>query len=125
MRVVADVDSLERATVQAVAPEYLDDTVPGWLLPMDPGTVGRAQCAVPLSHDEADPALIDVHIERYRARGFAPAWRLPDLPSFTPFHAELGRRGPREGALEAAHGRPYGAGDDYAVGHRIDPLLDF
>lgn len=93
MRVVADVDSLERATVQAVAPEYLDDTVPGWLLPMDPGTVGRAQCAVPLSHDEADLALIDVHIERYRARGFAPAWRLPDLPSFTPFHVALGRRG--------------------------------
>lgn len=93
MRVVADVDSLERATVQAVAPEYLDDTVPGWLLPMDPGTVGRAQCAVPLSHDEADPALIDVHIERYCARGFAPAWRLPDLPSFTPFHVALGRRG--------------------------------
>lgn len=92
-RIVADVDSLERATVQAVAPEYLDETVPGWLLPMDPGTVGRAQCAVPLSHGESDPALIDTHIERYRARGFAPAWRLPDLPSFTPFHVELGRRG--------------------------------
>ena len=32
MRGAADVDSLERATVQAVAPEQLDDTVPGWLL---------------------------------------------------------------------------------------------
>jgi GNAT superfamily N-acetyltransferase len=93
MRVAADVESLERATVQAVAPEQLDDTVPGWLLPMDPGTVGRAQCAVPLSHAEPDTALIDTIVQRYRVRGFAPAWRLPDLPSFAAFHAALGRHG--------------------------------
>jgi ribosomal protein S18 acetylase RimI-like enzyme len=93
MRVAADVDSLERATVQAVAPEQLDDTVPGWLLPMDAGTVGRAQCAVPLSHAEPDAALIDTILQRYRARGFAPAWRLPDVPSFAAFHAALGQRG--------------------------------
>jgi ribosomal protein S18 acetylase RimI-like enzyme len=93
MRVATDVDSLERATVQAVAPEQLDDTVPGWLLPMDAGTVGRAQCAVPLSHAEPDAALIDAIADRYRARGFAPAWRLPDVPSFAAFHAALGQRG--------------------------------
>lgn len=93
MRVAIDVGSLERATVQAVAPERLDDTVPGWLLPMDPGTVGRAQCAVPLSHAEPDLALIDTIIERYQAHGFTPAWRLPDVPSFAAFHAALGHRG--------------------------------
>ncbi len=93
MRVATDVDSLERATVQAVAPEQVDDTVPGWLLPMDPGTVGRAQCAVPLSHAEPEGALIDPIIERYRGRGFAPAWRLPDVPTFTAFHAALRQRG--------------------------------
>ncbi|MCM3564254.1 GNAT family N-acetyltransferase [Hydrogenophaga intermedia] len=93
MRGAADVDSLERATVQAVAPEQLDDTVPGWLLPMDPGTVGRAQCAVPLSHAEPDVGLIDTIVQRYRERGFAPAWRLPDVPSFATFHTALGQRG--------------------------------
>lgn len=93
MRVATDVDSLERATVQAVAPEQLDDTVPGWLLPMDAGTVGRAQCAVPLAHTEPDRALINTIVQRYRARGFAPAWRLPDVPSFAAFHAALGQRG--------------------------------
>ncbi len=93
MRVATDVDSLERATVQAVAPEQLDDTVPGWLLPMDPGTVGRAQCAVPLSHAAPDVRLIDDIAERYRARGFTVAWRLPDVPAFAPFTQALGGRG--------------------------------
>lgn len=89
----ADPESLERATVQAVAPERLDDSVPGWLLPMDPGTVGRAQCAVPLSHAEPDLTLVDTIVARYRACGFAPAWRLPDLPAFAGLHAALAQRG--------------------------------
>lgn len=93
MAAAVDVASLERATVHAVAPEHVDDSVPGWLLPMDPGTVGRAQCAVPLSHAAPDAALIEPIVQRYRARGFAPAWRLPDLPSFAAFHAALGRHG--------------------------------
>jgi GNAT superfamily N-acetyltransferase len=89
----ADVESLERATLQAVAPEHIDASVPGWLLPMDGGTVGRAQCAVPLSHAEPDAALIDPIVQRYRERGFTPAWRLPDLPAFAGFHAALAARG--------------------------------
>jgi ribosomal protein S18 acetylase RimI-like enzyme len=93
MPVAADVESIERATLQAVAPEFVDDTVPGWLLPMDPGTVGRAQCAVPLSHAAPDARLIETIVQRYRARGFAPAWRLPDLPAFQAFHAALAQGG--------------------------------
>ena len=89
----ADVESLERATLQAVAPEHVDDSVPGWLMPMDGGTVGRAQCAVPLSHAAPDPALIEPIAQRYRERGFAPAWRLPDTEAFAAFHAALAARG--------------------------------
>ncbi|MBX3609815.1 MAG: GNAT family N-acetyltransferase [Hydrogenophaga sp.] len=88
-----DVDSLERATVQAVSPEFVDDGVPGWLLPMDHGTVGRAQCAVPLRHDAPDVGAIDDILARYASRGFTPAWRLPDLPSFDAFFQALSERG--------------------------------
>lgn len=76
----ADVEAIERNTLQAVAPERLDQGLAGWLLPMDPGTVGRAHCAVPLSHAEPDPALIPEIDARYRAQGFALAWRLPERP---------------------------------------------
>ncbi len=89
----AAVEAIERNTVQAVAPEQVDEGLPGWLLPMDRGTVGRAQCAVPLSHAAPDPALIDTIAERYRARGFAVAWRLPDLPEWGAFVETLGERG--------------------------------
>lgn len=88
-----DVESLERATLQAVAPEHLDASLPGWLLPMDSGTVGRAQCAVPLRHTAPDTGLIDPIVQRYRERGFTPAWRLPDLPAFAGFQAALAARG--------------------------------
>lgn len=92
----ADIDAIERNTLQAVSPEHVDAGVPGWLLPMDPGTVGRAHCAVPLSHAAPDPALIDGITERYRARGFGVAWRLPDdpgLPGWAAFCQALGARG--------------------------------
>jgi len=87
------VEAIERNTVQAVAPEQLDDGLTGWLLPMDRGTVGRAQCAVPLSHAAPDPALIDAIAERYRARGFPVAWRLPEWPEWAAFTQALGERG--------------------------------
>jgi N-acetylglutamate synthase len=74
-----DIESLERATLQAVPPEHLEE-LPGWLLPMDTGTVGRARSAVPLQHVDADPGDIDRVVARYRRQGFQPAFRLPDLP---------------------------------------------
>lgn len=76
----AEIEAIERNTVQAVAPERLDTGLPGWLLPMDPGTVGRAHCAVPLSHAAPEPALIPEIEARYRTQGFTLAWRLPDRP---------------------------------------------
>lgn len=88
----ADIEAIERATLQAVAPEVVD-TLPGWLLPMDPGTVGRARSAVPLHHGVPDPAVLDSILARYAAMGFTPAFRLPDVPDFEAFQVALRERG--------------------------------
>ena len=79
----AVVESLERATIEAVAPDQVQ-TLPGWLLPMDAGTVGRARSAVPLVHptlpeQQALQAsqLTDI-AGRYMKQGLRPAFRIPD-----------------------------------------------
>jgi GNAT superfamily N-acetyltransferase len=78
-----DIEALERATVDAVAPDALLHR-PGWLLPMDGGTIGRAHSAVPLSHpmtpnaqaqQAADVAII---VATYQGQGRVPVFRLPD-----------------------------------------------
>lgn len=77
------VEAIERATLQAVRPDVVE-TLPGWLLPMDAGTVGRAHSAVPLAHptDAARQAQLAEQVPhiaaRYRAHGLTPVFRLPD-----------------------------------------------
>lgn len=88
----ADIEAIERATLQAVAPAVVE-TMPGWLLPMDGGTVGRARSAVPLSHELPDLGLLATILARYEARGFIPAFRLPDLPTFEALQRALAQRG--------------------------------
>jgi N-acetylglutamate synthase len=88
----ADVEAIERATLQAVAPAVVE-ALPGWLLPMDSGTVGRARSAVPLHHAAPDLGLLAAILARYEARGFTPALRLPDLPAFVPFQQALRQQG--------------------------------
>lgn len=83
----ADIEAIERATLQAVAPEVVVNLLPGWLLPMDRGTVGRARSAVPLHHGEPDTALLMPLLAAYEANGFEPALRLPDLPEFDDFRS--------------------------------------
>jgi N-acetylglutamate synthase len=87
-----DIDAIERATLQAVAPEVVE-SLPGWLLPMDHGTVGRARSAVPLHHGPHDPELLPAILARYAALGFEPRLRLPDLSSFQPWFDALSQRG--------------------------------
>lgn len=87
----ADVESLERATLQAVAPEAME-VLPGWLLPMDRGTVGRAHSAVPLSHEAPEASALNAIVSRYASRGFSPVFRLPDLPSFHAMQRALQKR---------------------------------
>jgi GNAT superfamily N-acetyltransferase len=87
----ADLESLERATVEAVAPpEVLE--IGGWLVPLDNGTIGRAKSAVPLSHDLGPETVGEIEAV-YRQRGLNAAFRLADIPAFEPVRAELTRRG--------------------------------
>ncbi|MDO9402888.1 MAG: GNAT family N-acetyltransferase [Polaromonas sp.] len=89
-----DIESLERATVDAVAPQHVD-TLPGWLLPMDRGTVGRAFSAVPLTHVPADASVVAVIEARYQAQGLPTVFRLADLPAFAGLQASLQAAGYR------------------------------
>jgi GNAT superfamily N-acetyltransferase len=87
----ADLESLERATVEAVAPpEVLE--IDGWLVPLDNGTIGRAKSAVPLRHDIGPEAIGEIEAA-YRQRGLKPAFRIADVASLAPVCAELARRG--------------------------------
>jgi GNAT superfamily N-acetyltransferase len=87
----ADVESLERATVEGVAPpEVLE--IDGWLLPFAEGGMGRAKSAVPLRHD-IGPAALDEIEAAYRDRGLTPAFRLADVPALTPVRMALAARG--------------------------------
>lgn len=88
----ADIESIERATLTAVAPERVV-SLEGWLLPLDAGTVGRAHSAVPLHHGAHDPALIDTIAQRYRDAALRPVFRLPDLPTFDAWWPALVARG--------------------------------
>ena len=91
MASAADIEAIERATLQAVAPEVVQ-ALPGWLLPMDHGTVGRARSAVPLHHGAHDVDLLATILARYASLGFEPRFRLPDLPSFQPWFDALAQR---------------------------------
>ena len=84
----ADIESLERATLQAVAPEQVQE-IPGWLLPMDHGTVGRAHSAAPTAHESIDPGAANHIAAAYEAKGFRPVFRVPDRPAFDSFRARL------------------------------------
>lgn len=87
-----DVESIERATLTAVAPERVE-TMEGWLLPMDRGTVGRAHSAVPLHHRAHNPALIDTIAQHYQSAGLRPVFRLPEVAAFEPWWPVLTAQG--------------------------------
>jgi len=87
----ADVESLERATVEGVAPpEVLE--IDGWLLPLADGGMGRAKSAVPLRHDVGPAALSEIEAA-YRDRGLPPAFRLAAVPGLASVRAALTERG--------------------------------
>ena len=89
----ADIESIERATLAAVAPEEVLE-IGGWLVGLDPGTIRRAASAVPLRHDlAADPATFDAIEAAYRERGLKPAFRIADGPGLEGVRAELTSRG--------------------------------
>lgn len=71
-----DVESLERATVEGVAPGRIEE-IGGWLAPLDDGAIGRAKSAVPLSHHQDASALGDIEAA-YRRAGLSPAFRIAE-----------------------------------------------
>ena len=85
------IESLERATVAAVAPPEVAE-IAGWLAPFDNGTIGRAKCAVPLAHDLSDEAVPEV-LEAYARRGLPPGFRIADTAALAPVRAALAGRG--------------------------------
>ncbi|MBC7918870.1 MAG: GNAT family N-acetyltransferase [Rhodoferax sp.] len=93
-RFTDDIATLERATIDAVAPEAVEE-IDGWLLPFDASTIGRAKSAVPLRHSSLQVADIAAIESRYAAHGLPAAFRLTDSVGLAPLHAELEERGYR------------------------------
>lgn len=90
--VITDVESLERATLDAVAPpEVLE--LENWLLPMDRSTIGRAISAVPLRHQNLDVRSVKRIEAVYQARGLKAQFRIADVAGCAEVHQELRRAG--------------------------------
>ncbi len=88
MESLADIESIERATLAAVAPRELQE-FEGWLLAFDDGVIGRAKSAVPLSHAPPSPGIAARIERRYREKGLPAAYRLADRPQFESLYDEL------------------------------------
>ena len=95
-----DIASLERATLAAVPPQQVQE-LPGWLLALDDGTVGRAHSAVPLRHAALPAEVLDTIAARYREHGLAPMFRIPRAAGLQGLHDGLVQRGfvPRKPTL--------------------------
>lgn len=87
-----DIATLERATLDAVAPPSTQE-MNGWLLPFDNSTISRAKSAVPLRHSSIDTALLPTIEAAYTARGLKAAFRVADVPGLSDVQAELARLG--------------------------------
>ncbi|RYY49902.1 MAG: GNAT family N-acetyltransferase, partial [Comamonadaceae bacterium] len=91
-----DVAALERATYAAVPPRQLLE-LPGWLVGLDDGTVGRAHSAVPLRHDATAVNGIDAVLEAFASAGREPVVRVPSTASLEAVRARLEAAGLRAG----------------------------
>lgn len=89
-----DIEAIERATLDAVAPPAVEQ-LDRWLLPFDSSTIGRAISAVPLRHNERDATVVRAIAARYAARGMAAAFRVADVPGLAGVRAKLTRLGYR------------------------------
>ncbi|MDO8287378.1 MAG: GNAT family N-acetyltransferase [Rhodoferax sp.] len=87
-----DIASLERATLDAVAPPSTQE-MEGWLLPFDNSTIGRAKSAVPLRHNRINDQDIATIEAQYAERGLPAAYRVADVTGLESVQAELARRG--------------------------------
>lgn len=123
----ADVEAIERATAAAVAPREVLE-IGDWLITLDPGTIRRANSAVPLRHElSPDRGVFDEIEATYAARGLSSAFRIADGPDLEDVRTELTRRGyrPEQPTLVktgTALGMVAGArGEPALVGHAPGP----
>ena len=86
-----EIESLERATVEAVAPATVIE-MDGWLIALDPGTIRRAHSAAPLRHD-IDASALNAIEAAYRTAGLTPAFRLSASEGLEVVRDVLTRRG--------------------------------
>jgi GNAT superfamily N-acetyltransferase len=84
----ADIASLERATLDAVAPLEVQE-VADWLLPLDRSTIGRAKSAVPLRHEGLTADALDGIQAAYQAWGIDARFRVADVPGLGNIHQRL------------------------------------
>ena len=87
-----DIEAIERATLAAVVPQALEE-IPGWLLPFDSGTVGRAKSAVPIAHVAPAAAALQEIEARYARRGLPTVFRIPVAAPFDAFGGLLALSG--------------------------------
>ena len=87
-----DVESIERATQDAFPPLATEE-LPGWLLGLDPGKVGRAHSAAPLQHTEPDRAAVASIEGRFMEFELSPVFRIPTDSRFKGVRDELTKRG--------------------------------
>ena len=80
--------SLERATLDAVAPLEIQE-VADWLLPLDRSTIGRAKSAVPLRHDGLTADALNRIETIYHDWGIDARFRVADVPGLDPIHQRL------------------------------------
>jgi GNAT superfamily N-acetyltransferase len=95
-----DTEALERATLAAVPPQEMV-ALDGWLVALDPGTVGRAHSAVPTRHVRVRHDLFGAIESRYGAAGLRPSFRIPRVVGCDDVRAALqaGGYAPRQPTL--------------------------
>ncbi|MBV8392784.1 MAG: GNAT family N-acetyltransferase, partial [Alphaproteobacteria bacterium] len=86
-----EIEGLERAIVESVAPNALSE-IGDWLVPLDDGAIGRAKSAVPLSHAAGPDAIPEIEAA-YLDAGLPPAFRVAETERLALVREALQRRG--------------------------------
>lgn len=87
----AEIEGMERATVEAVAPDEIAQ-VGDWLVPLGRHPMGRGRSAVPLRHD-AEPSGLGPVFNLFQGRGVQPQFRLADVSGLDRLRTVLMGRG--------------------------------
>jgi GNAT superfamily N-acetyltransferase len=83
-----EVESIERATVDAVCPPDRMELA-GWLLPFDNASVGRAKSAVPLKHANTERKTLEAIYAQYINRHLQPNFRVADVAALNDVQRNL------------------------------------